>query len=411
MMLDGLFRPTDWKTIKATARARIARKNVALGFSSALSQHHASSAPPEDDSTGDNAAAYDWEPFFMRFGDMLPKDAITLTMAACGRLMNDFHGYNLPCTPPTRAERMARTLRTQKQVFDCMLGMIEPLFGAKRSSKLHEFLFHAAEEIQLRNDFSMADTVPNEQLHEDEKAAYKCSNCHAATLGRQLLTDAQVRAILREEDDKVLKAQEVDLDGCDFGEEASAELQPEEADAASPLEEDPSAPVLLSEAGVSGGVRVSEDVLNQLLGLGSVARLLDMPAYAEVSFMSEIHFTSEFVWGALPSAELLRSSDSYYGSALHDCVPYSCTSRDSIRFGQVRAIVVGGFHSSADQCAVVQRFELAEPVSGSPLAAAGYQRLRWDVDSDTEEWQSLDLVPLSFVQRILHVVQDLQTLV
>lgn len=63
MMLDGFFGPADWETVKATALARIARKNVALGFASAVPQHHASSVPPEEDATGDNAAAYDWEPF------------------------------------------------------------------------------------------------------------------------------------------------------------------------------------------------------------------------------------------------------------------------------------------------------------------------------------------------------------
>lgn len=219
----------------------------------------------------------------MRFGDMLPQDAITLTMAAFGMLMNDFHGYNLPCTPPTRAERMARTFRFQQEVSHCMLGMIEPLFGAKRSSTLHELLCHSSEEIQLRNDFSMADTSPNDQLHKDENAACKCRIHHAATVGRQLLTVAQERDILREEDVKVLKALEVDLDGCDVSEESAAELQPEEADAASPLEEDPSASVLLSDAGLSGGVRVTEHVFNQLPGLGILARLLHMPAYTEVS--------------------------------------------------------------------------------------------------------------------------------
>jgi len=41
---------------------------------------------------------YDWGPFFARFGDTTPQDAITSTMLEFGQLINDLHGYNAPST-------------------------------------------------------------------------------------------------------------------------------------------------------------------------------------------------------------------------------------------------------------------------------------------------------------------------
>lgn len=111
---------------------------------------------------------------------MAPPDAMTSVMADFGRLVDDFHSYNQPDPLPSRADSAARV---REQVNDFVLGIVRRLFGSKWSSKLHEVLCHAAEEIELREDISMVDTSPNEQNHKQEKAASRRTYRHTGSAG------------------------------------------------------------------------------------------------------------------------------------------------------------------------------------------------------------------------------------
>lgn len=292
LMVDGLFGPASWSVVKAKARVVIARRAVERGLASARvgcdGRTATSSAARTPAEAAHNAPVaeprYDWEPFFQRFGDMLPQDALTSTMAAFGKLMNDFHGYNKASTQPTRAQR-AELARQQAE--DFALGMVLPLFGAMRSSKLHELLCHAAEEIELRDDFSMADTSANEQKHKEEKAEYRRTNRHTASAGRQLLTVAQARIMLQDEEKKLAEEQpnvevvpehprivDSDVGSEDSGGSDVASSDEEDVDAAG-----------ASHVSSTGGVRVPVDMLRKRQGLGTIAGLLGVPLYAEVSVL------------------------------------------------------------------------------------------------------------------------------
>lgn len=106
----------------------------------------------------------------------------------------------------------------------------------------------------------------------------------------------------------------------------------------------------------------------------------------------------------------MRAADDYNGAAWNDDIMYRLRTGDGASYGRVRLIVVAGLAASQGPCAVVQCMKLAEPIPGAPLAAAGYQRLRWSFDSASEPWPRLALVPLSGVQRIVHIVPDVQLL-
>lgn len=346
-------------------------------------------------STGAPAAAgaYDWEPFFQRFGDMLPQNAMTCTMAAFGQLMNDFHGYNQSSSPPSRAE-MAQCFRSQAQ--DFALGMVEPLFGIKRSSKLHELNCHAAEEIELRGDFTMADTSAKEQKHKEEKAAYRRTNRHTASAGRQLLTVAQARIILQDEEVQLIKEQPASAGTPVFGPAEAADplSQSSEDGECTSSDED-----VLSEAGFqpgpklhTSGMKVPVEALSQRPCLVGLAGLLELPSYAVVSVVTAIHFNAKYEWGALDSTELVRSSDAYYGEAWHDCDLYRRHPSGAALFGRVRLIVVGCLTNCDQPVAVLQCMVKVAPLPDAPLASAGYQRLRWSFDSDPDVWPTLALV-------------------
>lgn len=409
LMVEELFDPANWLVIKAKARARIARHAIASGAASARVQD--SGFPVLETPAVENAAQeHDWEPFFQRFGDMLPQVALNATMAAFGQLMNDLHGYNKTNDSLPRAEL---TERVRTQVQDLAVGMVEPLFGAKSSSKLHEHLCHAADEMRLRGDFTMADTTPNEQKHKQEKAAYKRTNRQAATAGLQHLTVVQARIILQEEDDKVVadspeneEAEEIAPTAAELASEGSADSDAASGDMDGDLPVAGVVPKALRER----GVRVSVQALAERPGLGKLASLFDTPSYAEVSVISTCRFTAVHEWHALPCTELLRSSIIYYGTAWYDCVRYRSDAGDQVHMGQVRVIVAGGTDGCMEPCAVVQVMENAPPLSSSPLAAAGYQRLRWAFDNEAAVWPSLVRVPLSDMLRIVHIVPDVQLL-
>lgn len=418
LMVDGLFGPANWQAVKTKARLDIARRAVKRGFASARRQPDgeraaaSGRATPSEDGAPAAAAesSFDWEPYFQRFGDIKPQDAMTSMMVAFGRLMNDFSGYNQPSTPPTRTERAARV---RQQAQDFVLGMVEPLFGTKRSSKLHELLCHAADEIELREDFSMADTSPNERKHKEEKAAYRRTNRHTASAGRQLLTVAQARILLQEEEarlmaDKLL-GMEVSPGGRADPSDVSSQESEEDGDASS--SDDECATEAAMPLGRSfRGVRVPVEHLVKRPGLGALGGLVGVPSYAEVPVLTSIHFMARYEWGALPCVALLRSSPAFYGAPWYDSVIFRRHVDDAPQFGMVLLIVVGGLADCAEPCAVVQCMEPAEPIPGAPLAAAGYQRLRWSFDSEAAEWPTLIIVPLSGVQRIVHIVPDVQLL-
>ncbi|KAK1863257.1 hypothetical protein I4F81_005815 [Pyropia yezoensis] len=110
LMVDGLFGPANWEAVKAQARSDISRRrSTRLRQDGGTVAFSAPAASAPGGAAGLPApGTYNWEPFFQRFGDMTPQDAMTSVMAAFGRLVSDFYGYNQPSTAPTRAERAAR---------------------------------------------------------------------------------------------------------------------------------------------------------------------------------------------------------------------------------------------------------------------------------------------------------------
>jgi len=186
-MVAGLFGPANWQVIKRDAKAAIAQRAPRPSTPVASKQSTEAAAK--------GAALHDWEPFFAHFGDATPQDAVSSTMLAFGRLMNDWHGYNQSGSRTPRATRAAVADDQARR----LVKIVQALLGPKCTSKLHAVLCHAAEEIILRDDLTMADTSSNEEKHKEENAAYKLSNRQTMSAGRQVLTVAQSRVILQEE--------------------------------------------------------------------------------------------------------------------------------------------------------------------------------------------------------------------
>lgn len=404
LMVDGLFGPANWEAVKAQARFDISRRrSTRLRQDGGTVAFSAPAASAPGGAAGLPApGTYNWEPFFQRFGDMTPQDAMTSVMAAFGRLVSDFYGYNQPSTAPTRAERAARV---RQQAQDFALGMVQPLFGSKRSTKLHEALCHAADEIELREDFSMADTSLNEQKHKLEKAAYRRTNRQTASSGRQLLTVAQARVVLQREEALAARATHA---AQPEEEDRTSQVSDEDSDEDSSDDGEPISTGLPLGRGFRG-TRVPVEQLAKRPGLCSLAALLGLPGYAHITLLTGIHFTATYEWNALPCVELLRSSEMFCGAAWRDCVIFRRHAGDHALFGLVRLIVAGGSaDATAEPRAVVQCMQAAVPLPGAALAAAGYDRLCWAFDDDTAEWPTLAVVPLSGLQRIAHVVPDVQ---
>lgn len=420
-MVAGLFGPANWQAVKVAAKERIARRHRdqaaegdedAHGLSSGSAEEPLTSAAIASagpDGSKEGLSEYNWEPYFQRFGDMLPQDAVTSTMLAFGQLMNDWHGYNQPNELAPPAVRVAQVM---KQAHDFVIGMVEPLFGRKRSSKLHEVLCHAAEEIELREDFSMADTSPNEQTHKYEKAGYKKTNRHAASVGRQLLREVQSRNILKEERRKLAALKIVEAGPIDDSSHSgySSDTDSSSSSDASSAEECRATDTTARDAGVraTGGVSVAVELLAKRPGLAALAHVLGVPAYATVSMLTATHFTATYEWQALRFGELMRSAEDYYNAPWLDCVLYRGAAGGEALYGQVRLIISGGASGILGPCAVVQRLRRADPLPDSPFAAAGYQRLQWAFDDDAAEWPSLEAVPVENVLRVVHVVPDVE---
>lgn len=379
LMTAGLFGPANWTAVKARAKARIANK--AAGH-------------PDGD-----GSPYDWEPFFERFGDMLPEDAVTATMIAFGELMHYVHGYNEAGARSSRAER---TAAVRQQTRNFVLGMLEPLFGRKSTPKLHEVLCHACDEVMLRDDLCMADTSFNEQKHKEEKAGYKLTNRQVQTAGRQQLKVTQARLILQAEKDE-LAANATgghDRDGDDS--------ETDESD-------DNDEPAALSDSrsvrlGATGGALIALRVITSRPGMSKAASVLGLPADGFITVLSSTRFTATYEWGALPSPELVRSAESYHNAAWHDDVMYRPADGGDVRYGRVRLVAARGSACHATGVVLVQRMKLAVPLTGSPFAAAGYKRLRWAFDDDAAEWPTLEAVPIDRLLRICQIVPDVELL-
>lgn len=282
LMVDGLFGPATWMVVKTQAQVDIARRTVKQGLAIWRTPELAGDYGVRAGAPS-TAAEYDCEPVSQIFGEALLQDAMKSTMEAFGRLMNVFPGYNQHCTPPSRA-MMALRVRTQCQEFS--LRMIQPLFASKRSSMLHKLLYYAAEEIELRVDFSMADTSPNEQKHKEEKAASRRTNRHTASAGRQLLSVSQARIMLQAEEAEMAAKRSATSGSSAIGPVEAADplsQETEDSDCIFYDEEDLSAAGAPPDAVVhTSGVSVSFDVIMQRPGLGSLASLLHAPLYAAV---------------------------------------------------------------------------------------------------------------------------------
>lgn len=306
---------------------------------------------------------------------MTPPDAMTSVMADFGMLVDDSHSYNQPEPLPSRAESAARI---REQVKDFVLGMVRRLFGSKLSSKLHEVLCHAAEETELRKDISMADTCPKEQIHKQEKAAPRRTNRHTGSVSLLLLTVAQSRILLQEDENQFVAERQAALDE--------------------------------SMGGGFGGPRVPLDVLSQRPGLVALVWLLGVPKYAFISILTGVHFFATYEWQVLSSLELLKSSESYSCAAWHDFIKVRRRPSKELLFRGVLLIVARTSVDLGEPCAVVQCMDVAEPIEGGPLATAGHEKLVWASDAEEAAWPTLNLVPLSDVQRIARVIPDVQTL-
>lgn len=374
LMTAGLFGPANWPAVKEQALVR-KRQGTA----------HTGDVPP-----------YDWGPYITRFWDKLPEDAVSATMIAVGELMHSLHGYNESRDRPSRAER-ARSLAQQARAF--VLGMLEPLFGTKHTPKLHGVLCHIGDEVQLRDDLSMADTSLNEQKHKEEKAAYKLTNRQSQIFARQQLKVTQSRLILQAEKDRLSK-------------DAGAK-QGMDADKSGIHEHDgDDVPAALKAVGVgeTGGEPMALEELCGRPGLSRAASVLGLPAYAVVSILSFTHFTATYAWGALPGLEVVRSSELYHNAAWHDDVMYKTADGHEVMYGRIRCLLARGSAGKREAVAVLQHMKLAKSLSGSPSSAAGYKRLCWAFATEDAEWPIVEAVTVDRLLRIVHVLPDVELL-
>lgn len=122
--------------------------------------------------------------------------------------------------------------------------------------------------------------------------------------------------------------------------------------------------------GAMGGKPTALDALCSRPGLSTSAKVLGLPAYAVVTTLFSKHLTATYEWDALPSPELLRSTECMHNAPWNDDVMYCSDGGGEVWYGLVRFILARSFAAELQTVAVLQRMKEATAWSGSPSSAA-----------------------------------------
>ena len=338
-----------------------------------------------------------------------------------------------------------------------------PILGKMASTKVHKLLRHVTDAIRWHGSPQNANTASNESQHKDDKPHYLRTNKSPASFTRQLVRHAQgSRSVTcnneRADDECIAAFKELmaerareSVGGMTGGAPAPSRLTtrvamtgrstaqavtPDAADICagapggrtSPPTDGASAPVngprvpICRDGG--GGVQrprgsgtpvpdrvpyhrdnVSVADLARRPGLANVAAVLKLKDTDLIRVTQSLDFKGSLLCGT-EVRQRLRATMDDRGSPWLDHVSFHPPGQPSvIRVGHVRAIVQRSDGDHALLC-------LMQPMAvdmDCPLQARGCTRLQWHVAENANEI-TVCSVPISCVNRVVHVVPDFASL-
>lgn len=297
--------------------------------------------------------------------------------------------------PPPLTLTKATSIADQAQRF--VTKYVTPILGPIHSSKVHRLLCHVLDAIRDHGNISLnCNTAPNEAIHKEDKAYYARTSKSTAHFTRQIVLQSQgageVLARLDREEARGAAA----VDSSSAARETPGSASGHGAVAPAPTG-------ATETAGDYKLERVSAGALDERCGVANVAGLLGAERDDLVALVSTCRIDAVFDCGT-QLQQLIRACPSHRDEPWFDSVLYK--DHERTRVGEVRAIV----RRHGNDTALVRRMVAVSARPGCPLTARGCQRLSWDMPQDAVD-VVVDLVPVSALRRLVHVVPDFLDLV
>lgn len=388
--------PTDGRPDLAAAAIRRGGGMAEAGTEDPDESASGYEADSEDDGVAvKKGSQFDWDAY-NRVWQGTPTDvAVTHLFAEYAVLYSRICRQVRSSAPPPLTLSEGTSIAEQAQRF--ITTYVTSILGQVHSSKVHRLLCHVIDAIRDHGNISLnCNTAPNEAIHKEDKAYYSRTNKSTADFTRQVVLQSQGAG-------EVLAR----LDREEAGDAPVAD-SPTTAtgarEAAQGIGEEPRAPADATQT--AGGYkleRLRASDLEQRCGVSNVARLLDVEQDDLVALVSTVRIDAVFDCG-LRSPQLVRATPSYRDEPWFDSILYRVG--EQTRVGEIRAIV----RRHGGDVAVVRRMIAVHAQPGCPLTARGCQRLAWDMPPDGAS-AAVDLVPVSALRRLVHVVPDFLDLV
>lgn len=364
---------------------------VAEDAASSASSVPDAAAEPYVLQTGPGTAYHDM------FGDMPVQDAMTDMFCQAAALRGALYGDNMMDTlvmTEGQMRMMAVDARTLGET-------IQVLYGPVHNTKLHQLMFHMADELLDRGNLWEGDTSVNEMLHKTCKKTFARSRKRGPRLALQLMRGDEAQTVVLKELEAIDSDNESPADGIGEVRDASGSPPPISPPASAGSDNN------LPRGGNVRGQRFAARDLSRLTGMGELAAALGFDPDEDVTVVNSLKVAALFDWGAGEAVKYIRGASSFNGAPWYSHIRYAWTDgvQRMSRWGEVRLVVRCVGRERRD-VVVVRRLREASTRPGCVLTRHGCTRLEWAFSDSQSSWPMLEVVPYADIFRLEQVHCD-----